>query len=536
MRTVRDAAFDVLRGLGGTTFFSNPGSTEISLLTDLPDDLKFVLALHEGSVVGIATGWAIANDSPAVVILHTTAGLGNAVGALATARVNRAPMVVIVGQQDRRHLALNPFLAGHRLDDLAGDYPVWTNEPARPQDVPGALARAWHEATQHRGPAIVIIPMDDWDAAADEFDSVPAPARVLRAASVEPEIVAEVADFLSAAKSPVMVVGAGTDDAQSWRALTGLAERLNCPVWQEAFGARAGYPQDHPLFAGHLPSGRAELRKVLAEHDVILSVGAPVFRQYPHEAGPLVEPGTRIAVVTDDPSEANSSPADLAVIANPAALCSALYGLLSPRPASPETIRRQVAVPDRPVGDERLTAPHVFAALAERTSRNTVIVEESPSSRPALHALLPAREPLGFLSAAMGGFGLRPAGRNWCSDGATRPPRRRTHRGRLLDVCDSGHCGAPQITASASSSSSWPTVGTRSWTISRRCTVKRPQHGKGAAPWPAFEQVSVSTIADGLGCSVTRVQTYDDLIKTLDEVIPTLSTRSTPLVLEVAVK
>ena len=113
-----------------------------------------------------------------------------------------------------------------------------------------------------------------------------------------------------------------------------LAERLNCPVWQEAFGARAGYPQDHPLFAGHLPSGRAELRKVLAEHDVILSVGAPVFRQYPHEAGPLVEPGTRIAVVTDDPSEANSSPADLAVIANPAALCSALYGLLPPRPAS----------------------------------------------------------------------------------------------------------------------------------------------------------------------------------------------------------
>ena len=115
MRTVRDAAFDVLRNLGGTTFFSNPGSTEISLLTDLPGDLEFILALHEGSVVGMATGWAIANEQPAVVILHTTAGLGNAVGALATSRVNRAPLVVIVGQQDRRHLALTPFLAGHRL-------------------------------------------------------------------------------------------------------------------------------------------------------------------------------------------------------------------------------------------------------------------------------------------------------------------------------------------------------------------------------------------------------------------------------------
>src|ERR1700712_3998915 len=161
MRTVRDASFDVLRRLGGTTFFSNPGSTEIALLTDLPADLQFVLALHEGSVVGMATGWAIANEQPAVVILHTTAGLGNAVGALATARVNRAPLVVLVGQQDRRHLALEPFLTG-RLQGLGGGYPVWVNPPVRAQDVPGAIARAYHEAVTGRGPAIVIVPMDDW--------------------------------------------------------------------------------------------------------------------------------------------------------------------------------------------------------------------------------------------------------------------------------------------------------------------------------------------------------------------------------------
>ena len=164
MRTVRDAAFDVLRRLGGTTLFSNPGSTEIPLLTDLPPDLSFTLALHEGSVVGMATGWALARDSPAVVILHTTAGLGNAVGALATARVNRAPLVVLVGQQDRRHLGYEPFLTGMSLDRLAGDYPVWTGQPARAQDVPAMVARAWREAEQHRGPALVVVPMDDWSA------------------------------------------------------------------------------------------------------------------------------------------------------------------------------------------------------------------------------------------------------------------------------------------------------------------------------------------------------------------------------------
>src|SRR3954470_6809103 len=89
-RTVRDATFDVLRARGLTTIHSNPGSTEVPLLAGLPDDLRFVLALHEGSVVGMATGVAIGSGRPAFALLHTTAGLGNAVAGLATARVNPA--------------------------------------------------------------------------------------------------------------------------------------------------------------------------------------------------------------------------------------------------------------------------------------------------------------------------------------------------------------------------------------------------------------------------------------------------------------
>ena len=180
VHTVREATFDVWREYGLTSLFANPGSTEIKLLTDLPDDFRFVLALHESSVVGMATGWAIGRGEPALAILHTTAGLGNAVGALATARVNRAPLVVVVGQQDRRHLATEPFLAG-KLRGLAGDYPVWIDEPVRPQDVPGAIARAFHEAVTGSGPALVIVPMDDWLAPAGAADERAAPRRVVRA-------------------------------------------------------------------------------------------------------------------------------------------------------------------------------------------------------------------------------------------------------------------------------------------------------------------------------------------------------------------
>src|SRR5919202_5368965 len=218
MSTIRDATFDILRRYGMTTMFANPGSTEVALLTDLPDDLRFVLALHEGSVVGMATGWALGRDQPALAILHTTAGLGNAVGALATARVNRAPLVVIVGQQDRRHLVFEPFLAG-RLAGLAGDYPVWVDQPVRAQDVPGAIDRAWHEATTHRGPALVVVPMDDWSQEVDDDREDAAAVTVLRAAAAEPEAIQTLSAFLSGAEAPALVVGAGADGAATWSAI-----------------------------------------------------------------------------------------------------------------------------------------------------------------------------------------------------------------------------------------------------------------------------------------------------------------------------
>ena len=62
--TVRDATYDVLRRLELTTIFSNPGSTEVPFLAGLPDDLRFVLALHEGSVVSIACGYAMGRGDP----------------------------------------------------------------------------------------------------------------------------------------------------------------------------------------------------------------------------------------------------------------------------------------------------------------------------------------------------------------------------------------------------------------------------------------------------------------------------------------
>ena len=524
MSTVRDAAFDVLRRRGLDRVFANPGSTEISLLTDLPDDLAFTLALHEGSVVGLATGYATATDRPALVVLHTTAGLGNAVGALATARVNRVPLVVLVGQQDRRHLASRPFLTGD-LDGLAGAYPVWTHSPGRAQDVPGALDRAFHEAVTRRGPAVVAVPSDDWGAPADPR-VLPTPVAVRRGRGPDPEAVAELAGLVGAARRPAIVVGADADGPATWAALVALAEHLRAPVWQEAFAARAGFPQDHRRFAGHLPPERAELRAALEGHDLLLVVGAPVFRQYQYSPGELVAPGTTIALVTDDAEDLHHSRADLALLADPAWTVAALREALpdvSDGPSLTPDVRtapsshRAAADPDT-----ALDAPAVFTALAARLPADAVVVEETPSSRPDLHRLVPARAPLGFLSAAEGGLGFGvPASIGVRMGAPTRPVVAVVGDGSTLygvqALWSAAHYGVGVLVL---------VMDNGRYAIMDRLAAE----AGGKAPWPGFAEVDVAGLATALGCPARRVATHGELVELLDEVVPGLAARDTPLV------
>ena len=333
--TVREATFEVMRRHGMTRIFGNPGSTEIPFLTDLPGDFEFVLGLHEGSVVGIASGYALATGAPVFVNLHTAPGLGNAGNAIAGARDSRAPLVIVVGQQDRAHAAMAPFLTGRDLERFAGSYPVWATTPARPQDLPGAIARAWHEARTARGPALVIAPMGDWAQPADP-DAFGAPERLLLPSAADPASAAELADLIAGARSPALVVGAGVDSAEGWAGTVALAERLGCPVWQEAFGDRAGFPQDHPLWAGHLPWRRSQMRAALAAHDLVVVLGAGALRLYIYEPGPYLEPSTAIAVVSSDPEQLHRSAATLALLGPPGPLASAAAALLEQRPFDPD--------------------------------------------------------------------------------------------------------------------------------------------------------------------------------------------------------
>src|SRR5689334_11748354 len=290
MPTVREATFELFRAHGMTTIFGNPGSTELPMLADFPDDFTYVLGLQELAVMGMADGFAQATGQPTHVNLHTAPGVGNAVGGIFNAQANKSPLVITAGQQVRAHVLMEANLTNR--DAVVGPQPYvkFSHEPSRAQDVPAAIARAIHHATlPPKGPAFVSIPMDDWDIEPDEDRSRSATARTTTGRAVpNPDALAELAQSLEHASNPVMIAGPDIDASGGWEHAIALAEKQRLPVWATPAtgGNRLGFPENHPNFAGILPPAIGPVGETLKAYDLVLVAGSSVFPYYPYIPGP----------------------------------------------------------------------------------------------------------------------------------------------------------------------------------------------------------------------------------------------------------
>jgi benzoylformate decarboxylase len=409
--TVRDATYRLLRTLGLTTIFGNVGSTEETFLKDFPSDFRYVLGLQEASVVAMADGFAQATRGPALVNLHTGAGLGNAMGSLLTAFQNKTPLIVTAGQQTREMLLLEPWLTNVEATMLPRPWVKWAYEPVRAQDLPGAFMRAIATALQPpAGPVFLSLPLDDWEQPCEG----PAVVRsVGTRVAPDPSRLSEFAGAIRQASSPVLIYGAAVARGNGWGEAIALAEALGAPVWAAPSSERAPFPEDHPLYCGGLPFAMGPLAQLLEGHDLALVVGAPVFRYYPYVPGPYLPAGLRLLHISEDPAETARAPVGDSLLGDAVLSLTALTEQLVGHVASAGKPRRRVehrmASHPAPVatgsGDGRLSAAQLFSALNEVRPPHAVLVEESPSNLSDLHKAWPITEPDTFYTFASGGLG-----------------------------------------------------------------------------------------------------------------------------------
>ncbi len=414
MSTVREATFELLRARGMTTIFGNPGSTELPMLADYPDDFSYVLGLQEAVVVGMADGYAQASGTVGHVNLHTAPGVGNAMGAIFNAQANHAPLLITAGQQVRPAITMQANLTNREAARMPHPLVKWSYEVPRAADVPAAIGRAIHTASlPPKGPAFVSIPMDDWTAEADADGSAQAIARrVDGRAGAAPDRVAELAGRIAAASNPVLVAGPDLDASGGWDLGVELAESQNLPVWSipATGGGRLGFPEGHANFRGVLPPAIGPIAETLAGHDLILVVGASVFAYYPYIPGDLLPDGAELVVVTSDPEEAARAPMGEAIVADVALTLAALLAELGDaEPSRPAPEPREAPMDPADVGLEPggpISGTEAMAALAAAFPDDGIVVLEAPSATLALRNQLRISRRGSYYFGAGGGLGF----------------------------------------------------------------------------------------------------------------------------------
>jgi benzoylformate decarboxylase len=398
--SVKQATLELLRAFGIRKVFGNPGSTELPFLSDWPDDIEYVLGLQEASVVGMADGYAQATRNAGFVNLHSAAGLGNALGNIYTAHRNQTPLVITAGQQARSILPLQPFLYAERASEFPRPYVKFSIEPARAEDLPSAIARAYYVAMQPPcGPTFVSVPIDDWTR-----QTQPAtPRHVSRELGPDPEMMKALAAALDASKQPALVVGPGIDRAEAVDLMVQVAEKARAAVWVSPFSSRCSFPERHPLFAGFLHASPAQLSDALRPHDLVVVIGAPAFTFHVEGDAAIFDGATAIFQITDDADAAALMPRGTSIVATLKPALGMLRALLGG-----ESKRAMPAVrkaPPAPAAADPIPAEFLLHTLASAMPADAALVEEAPSHRPTMQKFMPMRGQDSFYTMASGGLG-----------------------------------------------------------------------------------------------------------------------------------
>jgi benzoylformate decarboxylase len=410
MLTVRQATIDLFRSHGLTTWFGNPGSSELTLLEDFPKDFRYVLGLQEMVPVGMADAYAQVTGRPAVVNIHTAPGMGNAQGALYNAFVNKTPLIVTAGNQ--RRFMQNQYCLLTNIEPTMVPKPFvkWAAEPAIASEAPAVLAHAIHLATTPpMGPVFVSLPMDDMQAELDDNQAadiaVVRDRKVTRAVGFPADLAEEICGRIEAARSPALIVGGDVERYGAWDAVIALAERTQSVVWTAPLTGWSGFPENHTLYQGTLPPGAGWISQALTGRDLVVVIGAPVFRYYPRVPGPYLPEGASLIHITNDPDEAARAPVGDAIIADLRGAAEALLAAAKPS-------HRRAPAPRPPIPSvERAQAPLkpevLWAAVGRAAPPDSLWVSEAGSNEttPIPTGIRPGNR-FSHLSAAGGGLGF----------------------------------------------------------------------------------------------------------------------------------
>ncbi|HMK78239.1 MAG TPA: thiamine pyrophosphate-binding protein [Xanthobacteraceae bacterium] len=418
------AFLEILKQEGVEVMFGNPGTTELPLMDALAVDneMRYLLGLQEAVVMAMADGYAQASGKLAVVNLHVTPGLGNAMGMLYDAQKAGSPILVTAGQHDQDFNRTEPILYAD-LPPIARPLVKWSDEVHRLADLPLMVHRAAKTAlAPPTGPVFLSLPGDILKNEAD-LDLL-APTRVATNVRGDRAAIEAAAKVLGEAKRPVIMAGDAVSQNRATAELVALAELLGAPVYAELIPNTASFPTSHPLFRGAMARSQTAMRKIFDQHDVLFSAGADLFAlSLPSDVAPISS-DLRIVHLDTDPWELGKNyPAEVAILGNPKATLPELTE--ATRAAMPAAAQRGAKERLKAAGEttkaelEKLKSRAkslasetpvqplaLIHAISEILPKDAVVIDETVSSSGGLRQLVKSDDPQSY-------FGLRGGGIGW---------------------------------------------------------------------------------------------------------------------------
>ena len=413
------AFLEMLRAEGVEVIFGNPGTSESAIMALLPEypDIRYMLATQEGVAMGMADGYALAGSRPAVVNLHIETGLANGISLLHHAMDGGVPLILTAGNKDVRKLT------EHRTDlaSMVGQFTKWSVEVTHPDQIPGVMRRAFQEARNApSGPVFVGFSANALDGMA-EIEAVPSGQPIFLPPPPQSEL-REAAELLANAANPVMVVGDRLAQAEGLALAVALAEQCGAGVYAASL-ARNNFPTGHSQFLGRINPTLSAGRRLLADADVVLAVGADVFSGFFYLPGHSLSPGAKLIHLDSSQREiGKTEPTAVALFGDPRAglelLADAVDEVMDAKARDRASARRadwgdhtsrarsawnqrlNERWDDRPMAPDRM-----MHEIAQALPDNAVVVDDSLSSKDALHAALKFNEPGSLYGERIGAIG-----------------------------------------------------------------------------------------------------------------------------------
>ncbi|MFG6149198.1 thiamine pyrophosphate-dependent enzyme [Halobacillus sp. B23F22_1] len=386
--------------------FCVPGESYLPVMDAIFDEpsIELISARHEGGAAFMAEGFAKASGKPAVVLATRGVGGANLAIGVHTAYQDSSPMVVFLGQVHSQFKGREGFQEVD-LERFFGPISKWTIEIQEPSRVPELVQRAFRiSQTGRPGPVVISLPEDLLNKKAEMVFTraavKPAPCPSLRE-------VHEIEQILQEAERPVVIAGGGVKHSGAEEELIKFATTFSLPVLS-AFRRHDVFPNNHPLYAGHLGlGGDRTIVDTVQGADTVIAIGTRLSEVTTQDYSLLGRDQTLVHIDIDYETLGKVYPPDVGVVSDAKEALQRLTTIeVKPKWTAWSIARRQVYVDSTlTIKEKETTNQKIISILQNRLPFDAILTNDAGNFAGWLHTFYPFNQKNTYIGPTSGAMG-----------------------------------------------------------------------------------------------------------------------------------